>query len=212
MTLQKMNQCIKCLIYSTVAVLLSLSLYGCAGNKAAESDVQNTPLPTQGAVISDVQVLQSASPFNPLYDFYSKYNAFTSKQLYDYVDALEETDTKTLLKLSEHLYATTLPMNTVGLLISSGEDYYGDLFDGFEGTGSMLAYDDKYEFSYDFSNSERLWGTFEADKLTFYKSISGSENYLKMTLEKTSDGYTSSCRTEDGSTILTVTSNTVVFE
>ena len=88
----------------------------------------------------------------------------------------------------------------------------GSLFDGFSGSGTILTYPGRYEFSYDFSNSEKLWGTFDGSVLTFYKSISDSENYRKMTLSKTDNGYVSTCRTDNGTTTLSVTADTIEFK
>lgn len=210
MTLQKIK---KNIIFIISVVLLPLLLFGCKGDKtplppATVSPTDKaTPTPKISADISS-----SVSFFNPLYDFYSSYNNFSEKQLDEYIITLEETDEKTLIKLSEHLFYTTLPMNTVGLLISSGDDFYGDLFDGFDGSGEILTYDDRYEFSYDFSSLERLWGTLKQNELTFYKSFKDSEDYFKMTLTKTNDGYISTCRTFDGTTVLTITADSISFE
>lgn len=204
----------KGIAYILILTSLPLALCCCSGNDVASSsptdNILLTPSPTLSASNSIVQ--NTPSPFNPLFAFYSDYNAYSKKQLSEYVIALEGANDETLLKLFNHLFYSTLPMNTVGLLISStSEDYYGSLFDGFEGSGSMLTYDDRYEFSYDFANGERLWGTFNKDGLSFYKSFSGTEDYYKMTLLKTEEGYTSTCRTQNETTTLHVTAQEITF-
>lgn len=203
----------KYITYVISAVLASLLLHGCADKEAVPTDIIiSTPPPTLAASSASPDGMKDVPSFNPIYDFYSDYNRFTAHNLNKFILSLEEIDLKTQLKLSEHLYATTLPMNTVGMLISSGDDYYGDLFDAFEGSGSILTYPDHYEFSYDFSTSERLWGTLKNDELVFYKTIPDSDSYFKMTLTKNENGYVSSFRSFDGTTTLTFTADTVTFE
>ena len=200
----------KKILLLSLAALFLFSLCGCGKN----SNVLSQQLSTSStpAVSASVQSPSSAAPtavFNPIYEFYTQYNSFSADKIAAHTASLSG---KSLMALNDHLYFTTLAMNTVGMLIQSGEDYSGSLFDGFSGSGTILTYPGRYEFSYDFSNSEKLWGTFDGSVLTFYKSISDSENYRKMTLSKTDNGYVSTCRTDNGTTTLSVTADTIEFK
>ncbi len=119
------------------------------------------------------------------------------------------------MKLSSHLAATTLAMNTAGKLISSDQEaYYGDLFDGFAGTGEIIKYPDRYEFTFTFDAGGMLWGTLKDDKIKFYKGITAdvSSASQEITVERTNAGYRSVLTTTGKTSTLTINMDELDFK